>query len=160
MCLHLTVDEIRKAIKEEINDPSTYVFSRLQNHKAVIVVKSVHQEMLHQQMLGFYKIYSLKVNSNKRNYSKNSENLTKEAATGGVLIRKGIVIDFAKFRRKHLRQSLFFKKIACLRPAILLKKRLWHRCFPVKFAKFLRTSILKKITEQLLLTSYTLNFHL
>ena len=42
MCLHLTVDEIRKAIKEEINDPSTYVFSRLQNHKAVIVVKSVH----------------------------------------------------------------------------------------------------------------------
>ena len=27
-----------------------------------------------------------------------------------------------------------------LRPATLLKKRLWHRCFPVNFAKFLRTS--------------------
>ena len=26
------------------------------------------------------------------------------------------------------------------RPATLLKKRLWHRCFPVNFAKFLRTS--------------------
>ena len=26
-----------------------------------------------------------------------------------------------------------------LRPATLLKKRLWHRCFPVNFAKFLRT---------------------
>ena len=25
------------------------------------------------------------------------------------------------------------------RPATLLKKRLWHRCFPVNFAKFLRT---------------------
>ena len=24
--------------------------------------------------------------------------------------------------------------------ATLLKKRLWHRCFPVNFAKFLRTS--------------------
>ena len=24
-------------------------------------------------------------------------------------------------------------------PATLLKKRLWHRCFPVNFAKFLRT---------------------
>ena len=23
-----------------------------------------------------------------------------------------------------------------LRPAILLKKRLWHRCFPVNFVKF------------------------
>ena len=36
---------------------------------------------------------------------------------------------------------------ACLRvsfliklPRILLKKRLWHRCFPVNFAKFLRTA--------------------
>ena len=28
---------------------------------------------------------------------------------------------------------------AGLRPATLLKKRLWHRCFPVNFAKFLRT---------------------
>ena len=26
-----------------------------------------------------------------------------------------------------------------LRPATLLKKRLWHRCFPLNFAKFLRT---------------------
>ena len=26
-----------------------------------------------------------------------------------------------------------------LRPAILLKKTLWHRCFPVNFVKFLRT---------------------
>ena len=24
-----------------------------------------------------------------------------------------------------------------LRPATLLKKRLWHRCFPVNFVKFL-----------------------
>ena len=27
-------------------------------------------------------------------------------------------------------------------PATLLKKRLWHRCFPVNFAKFLRTPFL------------------
>ena len=25
--------------------------------------------------------------------------------------------------------------------ATLLKKRLWHRCFPVNFAKFLRTAV-------------------
>ena len=28
---------------------------------------------------------------------------------------------------------------AGLRPATLLKKRLWHRCFPMDFAKFLRS---------------------
>ena len=32
-----------------------------------------------------------------------------------------------------------FDKDAGLRPATLLKKRLWHRCFPVNFVKFLRT---------------------
>ena len=31
-----------------------------------------------------------------------------------------------------------------LRPATLLKKRLWHRCFSVNFAKFLRTPFLTK----------------
>ena len=32
----------------------------------------------------------------------------------------------------------FFNKVADIRPATLLKKRLWHRCFPVNFAKFLK----------------------
>ena len=31
----------------------------------------------------------------------------------------------------------------CLRSATLLKKRLWHSCFPVNFAKFLRTAFLQ-----------------
>ena len=33
----------------------------------------------------------------------------------------------------------FFNKVAGLRLAAFLKKRLWHRCSPVNFAKFLRT---------------------
>ena len=40
---------------------------------------------------------------------------------------------------KYLRQSLFFNKVTYLNPAILLKKRLWHRCFFANFATFLRT---------------------
>ena len=32
----------------------------------------------------------------------------------------------------------FFNKVAGLRPATLLKKRLWHRSFPVNYAKFLK----------------------
>ena len=35
-------------------------------------------------------------------------------------------------------------KVAGLRPATLLKKRLWYRCFSVNFAKFLGTSFLTK----------------
>ena len=54
-------------------------------------------------------------------------------------MKKGVLRNFTKFTEKHLCQSLFFNKVAGLRPATLLKKRLWHRCFPVNFVKFLRT---------------------
>ena len=33
----------------------------------------------------------------------------------------------------------FLIKVAGLRTATLLKKKLWYKCFPVNFAKFLRT---------------------
>ena len=36
-------------------------------------------------------------------------------------------------------------------PAALLKKRFWHRCFPVKFAKFLRTHFFYNTSGRLLL---------
>ena len=54
--------------------------------------------------------------------------------------RPEVFCNFAKFTGKHLCQRLFFNKITGLRPETLLKKSLWHRCIPVKFAKFLRTS--------------------
>ena len=47
-----------------------------------------------------------------------------------VIYKKGVLKIFAKFTGKHLCQSFF------------LKKRLWHRCFPVNFSKFLRTPVL------------------
>ena len=37
------------------------------------------------------------------------------------------------------------------RPATLLKKRLWHRCFPVNFSNFLRTHFLHNTSRRLLL---------
>ena len=57
-------------------------------------------------------------------------------------IRKGVVRNFAKFTGKRLCQRLFFNNVADLNPATLLKKRLWHRCFTVNFAKFLRAPLL------------------
>ena len=56
---------------------------------------------------------------------------------------------FSKFTGEHLCRSLFFDKVLqgthfthFTRPVTLLKKRYWHRCFPVNFAKFLRTLFL------------------
>ena len=41
-----------------------------------------------------------------------------------VFFKKGVLRNFTKFTGKHLCQSLFFNKVAGLRPATLLKKRL------------------------------------
>ena len=51
-------------------------------------------------------------------------------------VTKSVLKNFAKFRGKLLCQVLFFIKVTS--PTTLLKERLWHRCFPVNFAKFLR----------------------
>ena len=61
-----------------------------------------------------------------------------------VFCQKSVIRNFTKFTEKHLCQSLFFHKVAGLRPATLLKKRLWHRCFPVNFVKFLRKTFSKE----------------
>ena len=49
---------------------------------------------------------------------------------------------------------MFFKN-GVLRPTILLKKRLWHRCFPMKFVKFPRTPFCKEHLWWLLLIKVT-----
>ena len=56
-------------------------------------------------------------------------------------LKKGVLRNFAKLTGKDLYQHLFFNKVAGLSPETLSKKKLW--CFPVNFAKFLRTSFLQ-----------------
>ena len=53
-------------------------------------------------------------------------------------LKKGVLEIFTKFTGKYLWQSL--------RPANLLKERLWHRCFPREFSE-----IFKNTSGQLLL---------
>ena len=55
-------------------------------------------------------------------------------------VKKDVLRNFTKFTGKHLYQSLFFN-----RPATLLKKKLWHRCFP----EFCETSKSIFFTEHL-----------
>ena len=49
----------------------------------------------------------------------------------------------------------FFDKIAWLRPATLLKRRLWHRSFPVNFVKYLRKPFQQNSSERLLVNLET-----
>ena len=62
-----------------------------------------------------------------------------------VFCKKGVLWNFAKFTGKQLCQSLFFNKVA--------GNRLWHKCFTVNFAKFLRTPFLKEHLRWLLLVA-------
>ena len=66
-------------------------------------------------------------------------------------MKKVVLQNFVKFIGKYLCQSLFCDKVAGLRPATFLKKRLWNRCFPVNFAKILRTLFLIEQLQWLLL---------
>ena len=60
-------------------------------------------------------------------------------------IKSGVHKDFAKLTGKHQCLNLFFNKIAGLRTANLLKKRLRHRCFSDNFVEFLRTQFCRAL---------------
>ena len=62
--------------------------------------------------------------------------------------KKGVFKNFTSFTGKKPVLSRFNKIAVFLS---IIKKRLQHRCFPVKYTKFLRTTVLKKLYEWLLL---------
>ena len=59
-------------------------------------------------------------------------------------MKKAVPKNFEIFKGKHLGWSLFLKKVQVFRAATLLKKRLHHRYFLVKFAKSLKTPCSEK----------------
>ena len=63
-------------------------------------------------------------------------------------VRKSILKNFSEPTGIHVCHSLHFNKVAG-------KLRLWHRCFPVNFVKFLRLLFLQNTSRQLLLTVST-----
>ena len=71
-----------------------------------------------------------------------------------VFCKKGVPRNFAIFTGKDLCQSVFF------RPATLLKKRLWHTCFPVNSAKFLRTPFFTEHLRWLLRIIASINIYI
>ena len=85
-----------------------------------------------------------------------------EAATGSVLWKKmSLEISQNSQKNTFARVSFLIKFQGWgLRPATLLKKRPWRRCFPVNFATFLRTLFLQNNFGRLLLYVVSVNFDL
>ena len=76
-----------------------------------------------------------------------------------VFCKKGILRNFAKFTGKNLSQSLFFNKVAGLRPATLFKKETLAQLFSCEFCKFLQnTSGRLFLYDSLVLRSFRLCF--
>ena len=69
-----------------------------------------------------------------------------------VLYRKSCYWKFRNIHRKTPVLESVFNRLAGFKTCNFLKKRLRHRCFPVDIAKFLKTLILTKICEQLVLS--------
>ena len=66
-----------------------------------------------------------------------------------VFCKKGGCRNFAKFIGKQLYQSLLFNKLQAWQACNFIKTEIWHRCFPVYFAKFLRTTFLQNTSGRL-----------
>ena len=71
-----------------------------------------------------------------------------------VFCTKSVLKNFGKIHRTIPVPESFFNKVADFRRATLSKKRLWHRCFPVNFAKFLKTPFLTDHLRWLLLNQW------
>ena len=56
-----------------------------------------------------------------------------------LFCKKSVLKHLAKFTEKRLCQGPFFNIVVGIRSQTLLKKTLWHWCFPVNFAKFSTT---------------------
>ena len=76
---------------------------------------------------------------------------TGQKQSSEVFCKERCYCKFCKIHKKHLWQNLFFNKVAGLKPATVLKKSPWHRCFPMNSGKFLRTSFLQNISVRPLL---------
>ena len=69
----------------------------------------------------------------------------------GCSVKKGVLKNFTKFTGKHLCQSLFFNKVAGLRPATLLKRDSGADVFSCEFWEIFKNTI---FIEHLWMTAY------
>ena len=77
---------------------------------------------------------------------------TAEAVARRCSVKKVFIEISQNSRENTCSRVSFLIKLPAWGPAtLLLKKRLWHKCFPLNFAKFLRTPFLTEHLRRLLL---------
>ena len=57
------------------------------------------------------------------------------------MLRKKVILEISQCSQKTSVPGYFFKESCRSQLKTLLRKRHWHRRFPVNFGKFLRTSV-------------------
>ena len=67
----------------------------------------------------------------------NLRNVNQEAVARRCSVKK-VFLEISQNSQENTCVRVFFSNVPGLRPATLLKKKLWHRCFSVNFAKSLR----------------------
>ena len=82
-----------------------------------------------------------------------SRNLSLQRSSHWRCTVKKVFLKISQISQENVFVGVSFNKIEGLKTWNFIKKRLQDRCFPLKFARFLRTLILKKICERLLLSS-------
>ena len=69
---------------------------------------------------------------------------------------KKVFLEISQTSQENTCTRVYF--LIKLQPATLLKNRVWHKCFSVNFAKFLRTPFLTKHLPWLLFSETQVNF--
>ena len=86
-----------------------------------------------------------------KNLNRSWSDWNREAATEGVLQEKKFLAISQNSQENTSARASFLIKLQASGLQLYLKKRLWRRCFPVNFAKFLiRTPFLQNTSGQLL----------
>ena len=83
----------------------------------------------------YVRVYDLKSNRRYIFFLKSTEAVAQRCSVKNLFIE----ISQNSYQNTCVRVSFFIKLQASI--CNFIKKRLWHRCFPVNFAKFLRTPI-------------------
>ena len=96
-------------------------------------------------MVGRQQYFKLNVNCQQYHHLKR-DNFDHTDAVSQRCSVKNLLLEITQNSQENIcARVCFFDINTGLRTATLLKKRLWHRCFPVNFAKFLRTPFLTKL---------------
>ena len=117
----------------------TFLQEKLINIKTRHFHSSInHQEQLFHRTLitGFFRTMNI-AKFLRTAFLKN----TSRSSRLQIFLKIGILKSFANFTGKHLYWSPFLRNLQAA-GLQLHKKRIQHRCFPVKFAKFFRTLFL------------------